>query len=63
MVGAVHPLGYSASWFRHNLVINDLVVQGIFDMWDAVPECTRQGESTGVIIVAGRSRCSRWLNE
>jgi len=63
MVGAIHPLGYSASWFRRNLVNNGLVVWGFFDRWDAVPECTRQGESTSVIIVAARSRRSRRLNE
>ncbi len=56
IIGAVHPLGLSASFFRTALPQMGFQVTGIFDQWTVVPTRPTSAPGEGVLIVVAEKR-------
>jgi SAM-dependent methyltransferase len=57
-VGAVHPLGYSARWFKENLPRHGLEVLSVHDSWEALPERSVDAVPSTALILQARRRSS-----
>lgn len=53
-MGAVHPLGYDAAFFRENLGRHGLAIEGCYDDWSAVPERPVQRSRSAILVVHAR---------
>lgn len=56
MMGAVHPLGFSAGFFRHALSANGFDILGMYDSWGDYPEKPTSTCSAGQLLIAATKR-------
>jgi hypothetical protein len=54
IIGAVHPLGLSQSFFRHVLPKEGFRIVGVYDTWIGVPSSPISGHREGVLIVVAQ---------
>lgn len=55
-IGAIHPLGFDAAFFRRNLPRYGLEIQGIFGAWEDLPQSPVEGSDKGIVIVWAKKR-------
>jgi hypothetical protein len=54
IIGAVHPIGLSRSFFAHALPVKGFTLIGIFDNWSAVPSTPTSVDRDGVLIIVAQ---------
>ena len=54
IIGAVHPLGLSRSFFNQALPKEGFRISGVYDTWTAIPSSPISGYREGVLIIVAR---------